>query len=160
MQLPSLSIHANINIQNSQSRQSKTCTQEHTPVQQQLQYTLCSSKGPIRGEEDAGVGQVIITKRCEECLYQALQCPRPDTPDLTRLQLADCVTWGQAVTLRLRESKREYIEGIIKGGKFLNMHSSNVQSEKSRNAEINRGRKRNRPWNCKHATTGNSTICF
>lgn len=69
-------------------------THEYTPIQEQLQYTLYGGKGPVRGEEDAGVCQVIITERCEECLYQALKCPCPDTPDLTRLQLTDRVTWG------------------------------------------------------------------
>lgn len=125
------------------SVQSKTCTQEYTPVQQQLQYTLCSSKGPVRGEEDAGVGQVIITECCEECLYQTFHSPRPDTPDLTRLQLADCVTWGQAVTLRLREKRR-------RRGKYFEVNSKActqvVCRETERKAEINRGRKRTRPW--------------
>lgn len=115
----------------------------HTPVQQQLQYTLCGGKGPVCGEEDAGVGQVIITERCEKCLYQALKCPRPDTPDLTRLQLTHRVTWRQAVALCLREQRKrreKYLERNIKACQFLNTHPSIVQRNRGRKAEINRAK--------------------
>lgn len=70
-------------------------------VQQQLQHGVCAGEGAVRGQEDAGVSEVIVPERRQQGLHQPFQRSRTDTPDLTGFQLAHCVARGQPVPLSL-----------------------------------------------------------
>lgn len=35
------------------------------PVQQKLQHSLCAGEGSVGGQEDGGVGEVVVSKCCQ-----------------------------------------------------------------------------------------------
>lgn len=76
------------------------------PVQQQLQYRMRAGKGSVGGEEDGGVGEVVVSESRQQRLYQALQSPSADAADFAGFQLAHRVAGRQAIALRLNTSKR------------------------------------------------------
>lgn len=72
-----------------------------SPVQQQLQHRLRAGEGSVRGQEDGGVGEVVVAERRQQRLHQALKRSGADAADFARLQLADRVAWRQPVALGL-----------------------------------------------------------
>lgn len=72
------------------------------PVQQKLQYSPSAGEGPVGGQEDGGVGEVVVSKRRQQRLHQTLQCSSADASDFAGLQLAHRVAGRQTIALRLK----------------------------------------------------------
>lgn len=71
------------------------------PVEQQLQDGLRAGEGSVGGQEDGGVGEVVVSGRRQQRLHQTLQCSGADASDFAGLQLAHRVAGRQAIPLRL-----------------------------------------------------------
>lgn len=56
-----------------------------SPVQQKLQHGLRAGEGSVRGQEDGGVGEVVVAERRQQRLHQALQRSGADAADFARL---------------------------------------------------------------------------
>lgn len=57
-----------------------------------MQHGLRAGKGSVGGQEDGGVGEVVVIERCQQCFHQARQGSCADTSDFAGLQLADSVS--------------------------------------------------------------------
>lgn len=71
------------------------------PAQQELQHGLRAGEGSVGGQEDGGVGEVVVSERRQQRLHQTLQCSGTDAADFAGLQLAHRVAGRQTIPLRL-----------------------------------------------------------
>lgn len=71
------------------------------PVQQQFQHFFSGGEASVRGQEDADIGKVIVSKSRQQVLHKLLQGASFYGPDLTGLILTDCVSWRQLVPFNL-----------------------------------------------------------
>ena len=71
------------------------------PVEQEPQHSGGAGEGSVRGQEDGGVGEVVVSKGREQRLHQSLQRSRADAADFAGFQLAHRVAGGQPIPLRL-----------------------------------------------------------
>lgn len=68
------------------------CLRPVSPVQKEMQHSLRAGKGSVGGQEDGGVGKVVVIERRQQCFHQTRQGSCADTSDLAGLQLADSVS--------------------------------------------------------------------
>lgn len=68
------------------------CLRPVSPVQKEMQHSLRAGKGSVGGQEDGGVGKVVVIERCQQCFHQTRQGSCTDTSDFAGLQLADGVS--------------------------------------------------------------------
>lgn len=68
------------------------CLRAVSPVQEEMQHSLRAGEGSVGGQEDGGVGKVVVIERCQQCFHQTRQGSCTDTSDFTGLQLADSVS--------------------------------------------------------------------
>lgn len=75
----------------------RSCTPQlppASPVQEELQHSLCAGEGSVGGQEDRDVGKVVVIKRRQQRFHQACQGSRTDTSDFAGLQLAHSMPGG------------------------------------------------------------------
>lgn len=66
-----------------------------------MQDSLCACEGSVGGQEDGGVGEVVVAEGGQQRLHQTLQRSSADTSDFAGLQLAHRVAGRQTVPLHL-----------------------------------------------------------